>query len=652
MPCYDWNPMRVRHSFVSLVVGALLLWAAPASAAKTTAAVMPLGKGAGPASFDGLGRALADMMVTDLSTSKTLQLVERTKLKLVLDELKLAKSGFLDKSTAQKLGRGLGAELVITGSFSVIGEKFVIDIRIISVKTGAILKAARSDGVLDDFIAIEKDVVEKLMAGLAIKLTPGARRKLLMAAPTESVKALASYGRGLDASEEGLHKQAKAAFEEALKQDPDFAKASLALRDLATMATTAGKVERTRYKENIQRGLDKALRAIPSELTRAKNFKDTQASMLDFTIRQHLLDRDGQYCKRYAELKHYLLRRNGEMKGWFIGLKSNYRDSWTAGEDVMEARAKQLGVAGPETLFGPHARGLMFEASPDLTSGKNLLLYGHLSPEKFDTILGLLEQCHAPNVQIAEFNSLMKIVKKWKWIDKPLSSTYGVGPSTYTARDSLDLYWAYLRALHRGVDSKVRARSDAVLARHPEGDKDRRSIINRIKEIVSAGEAHERTAAARMKSSEKEIVKDALAAQKQDAKRLHTTNPVCQTALIQGKYSIDRTVESHSKMRSRISPDRRRTTINQLASSIATLRLAGCFRKGKSKPLSPSQLISLVKAGIARPHPAKLKDKSCLEQTQKLRQAIATTPATSGSNQLVPHVAWLHRLRTQRCLLP
>ncbi len=644
--------MGFRHSFVSLVVGVLLLWAAPAFAAKTTAAVMPLGKGAGPASYDGLGRALADMMVTDLSTSKTLQLVERTKLKLVLDELKLAKSGFLDKRTAQKLGRGLGAELVITGSFSIIGETFVIDVRIISVKTGAIIKAARSDGALDDFIAIEKDVVEKLMAGLAIKLTPGARRKLLLAAPTESVKALANYGRGLEASEEGLHKQAKKAFEEALKQDPDFAKASLALRDLATMAETAGKVERTRYKENIQRGLDKALLAIPSELTRAKNFKDTRATMLDFTIRQHLLQRDGKTCTRYAELKHYLLRKNGEMKGWFIGLTSTYRTSWTAGQDMMEERAKQLGVAGPNTLYGPHARGLMFEASPDLTSGKNLLLHGSLSPEKFDTLIGAMEECFTPNVQIAEFNSLEKQVKKWKWIAKPLSSTYGVGPSTYTARDSLDLYWAYLRALHRGVDSKVRARSDAVLARHPEGDAGRRDIIRRIKEIVGAGETHERTVASRMKFSEKEILRDALAAQKQDAKRIHTTNPLCKTALSQSKRSVDHNLQSHSKMRPRISKDRRRNTVNSLASSIATLRLSRCFRKGKSKPLSHAQVVSLVKAGLKRPHPAKLKDSRCLERTQKLRKSLSETPATSGSNRVVPLLDTLHGLRTQRCLTP
>lgn len=643
--------MRLRHSFAILAVGAFLLIATPAWAS-TTAAVMPLGKGAAPAKYDGLGRALADMMVTDLSSSATLQLVERTKLKLVLDELKLAKSGFLDKKTAQKLGRGLGAKLVITGSYSVIDEKFVIDIRIIVVKTGAILKAARSSGALDDFIAIEKEVVEKLLAGLDVKLSAGARRKLLLAAPTESVTALASYGRGLEASEEGLHKQAKAAFEEALKQDPDFAKASLALRDLATMAETASKVEKSRYKESIQRALDKALKAIPSELTRKSSFKDTRSTLLDFTLRMHLLERQGKHCARYAELKHFLVRKKGVFEGWFIGLKPTYRESWKAGEDMIVERAKQLGLVGRDTLFGSGARGLMFEASPNLMSGTTLLVSGSMSPESFDTIIGTLAKCHTPNVQIAEFDALMKKVRKWKWLDMPLYTTYNVGPSTVTVRDSLDLYWAYLRALHRGVDAKIRSRGDSVLARHPVGDADRRDVISRIKAIVKAGESYERTQATRMKLDEPTILRSALAAQKKDAKRVHTINPLCQEALRQSRYSLDRTIEAHGKLHSRATLDRRKRVFDQLASATAQIRLAGCFRKGKAKPLSRDQIVALVKAGIKRPHPAKLKDADCLKETQELRKSVSETTTTTHISHWIGLLRKLHFLRTGRCLLP
>ena len=176
---------------------------------------------------------------------------------------------------------------------------------------------------------------------------------------------MASYGRGVEASEAGLQKQAKEAFEEALRQDPDFAKASLALRDLSTMAEVASKKEKSRYDAKVQASLDKALKALPSELGRKASFKDTRASLLDFTLRQHLLKINGNHCARYAELKHFFLRKKGEFEGWFIGLRPVYQDSWAAGRDRMEERAKELGLVGRETLFGSDARGLMFEASTD-----------------------------------------------------------------------------------------------------------------------------------------------------------------------------------------------------------------------------------------------------------------------------------------------
>jgi len=286
------------------VLAILLALGTTASAKTTTAAVMPLGKGAGGAEFDGLGRALADMMVTDLSQSKTLQLVERMKLGLVLDELKLAKSGFLDQRTAQKLGHGLGAQLVITGTFSVVSGTFVMDCRIVVVKSGAILKAARSQGPVDDFIAIEKDVVEKLLAGLSVTLSPGARRKLLVSTPTESVKALASYGRGVEASEAGQQEAAQRAFEEALAADPDFAKASIALRDLATSTEAARSEDRKRYQESKERGLQMALKAIPKETSRASNARFYDSASAPGASRPALRSVFGAQTLSIAKARH------------------------------------------------------------------------------------------------------------------------------------------------------------------------------------------------------------------------------------------------------------------------------------------------------------------------------------------------------------
>lgn len=80
-----------------------------AAALASTVAVLPLQQGAGGTAYEGLGRALAGMLTSDLSVAPGLTLVECAQLDALTTELALAESSFLDPATAQKLGRGLGA---------------------------------------------------------------------------------------------------------------------------------------------------------------------------------------------------------------------------------------------------------------------------------------------------------------------------------------------------------------------------------------------------------------------------------------------------------------------------------------------------------------------------------------------------------------
>ena len=617
--------------------------------AKKTAAVMPLGKGAGGSEFDGLGRALADMMVTDLSQAEVLVLVERTKLSLVLDELKLAKSGFLDKRTAQKLGHGLGAQLVITGTFSVIEKQFVMDCRIIEVKSGVIVKTARSQGLVGDFIAIEKDVVEKLLSGLQVKLSPGARRKLLIATPTESMRALASYGRGVEASEAGQVESAKKAFEEALQRDPDFAKASLALGALATSIEKASRDHTEKRRDKRQRGLDAALKALVPETSRAANFVDTRSSMLDFTIRQQLLETSKQHCQRYKELKHYLYRRKGEFAPWFEGLGRDFQRSYRMGSDLMDERGKALGVVGPGTVHGTRGGNLIFAASSILHSGMSLLTSRSLHPEQLSSILAVLSKCHSAAVQVAEFDDLFKHAKRWAWIDKPISKTHGVGWTTITARDVLTLHWAYLRAQNRGIDKRVTARTDAVLARHPEGDNHRSQVISRIQQVVDAGASHERRVASRYGLSETAIVAKARALVAKDGKAIFLSHPVCQYLV--DRIDAQRALKRYEEALPRgLAFSKKQRFVNALGVDVGPLVLAGCYRQGKKKPLSSKQILQLAARSLKRPHPAGLTEKHCLDTKKRLEEALQQRGNTPQQQYYI--LDQLRSARFLRCLLP
>lgn len=201
----------------------LLLTILGASASPTahTVAISYFDNNTGRPDLDPLSKGIADMLITDLSSVASLQVVERAKLNEVLSELKLSKTKFIDPRTAQKLGKGLAARYVMTGGYALVGEELRIDARVIRVDTGAVTASEKVEGKKDEFFALEKELVDVLVRALELKLGQGEKMKL-RANPTQSFAAWASYSAGLDAADRGDNARARELFEAALKSDPGY----------------------------------------------------------------------------------------------------------------------------------------------------------------------------------------------------------------------------------------------------------------------------------------------------------------------------------------------------------------------------------------------------------------------------------------------
>ena len=106
-----------------------------------TVAISYFDNTSGTEEYNPLSKGLADMLITDLSNVKSIQIVEREKLESLLKEIDLGEGKFIDPNTAQKLGKGLGAEYILTGAFLSIDPMMRIDARIIEVATGKIIGA-------------------------------------------------------------------------------------------------------------------------------------------------------------------------------------------------------------------------------------------------------------------------------------------------------------------------------------------------------------------------------------------------------------------------------------------------------------------------------------------------------------------------------
>lgn len=197
----------------------VLALALPAHAA-TTIAIGYFDNTSGAADWQPLSKGLADMLITDLAATDGLVVVERERLQQVVDEIKLGQGKFIDPSTAQKMGKGLGASHMLIGGFLVSQGKLRVDARLVDVASGKIGLVAQETGSADDVFAVEAKLADKLRQSLSVtkKRGDGAATP----APKVSADDVKTLGQGLDAMDQGKVDEARRLLGALAARRPDF----------------------------------------------------------------------------------------------------------------------------------------------------------------------------------------------------------------------------------------------------------------------------------------------------------------------------------------------------------------------------------------------------------------------------------------------
>jgi len=107
--------------------------------------------------LDSWSRKIPEFLSTDLSRFKDIAVVDRQRLKALLDEQKLKATGLTDSSRILEIGRLLSAEYMVAGAVSETGGWIRIDARITSVTSGRMVSEVvmcRSDGHLDKMVSL------------------------------------------------------------------------------------------------------------------------------------------------------------------------------------------------------------------------------------------------------------------------------------------------------------------------------------------------------------------------------------------------------------------------------------------------------------------------------------------------------------------
>lgn len=93
-----------------------------------------------------LGRFLAEEFSVNLADAgKGFEVVDRTHLKTLLKEHKLAESGIIDPSTAKKLGQIAGVDVLVTGTITPFGDSVRLSVKILGIATAKVIGASSCD---------------------------------------------------------------------------------------------------------------------------------------------------------------------------------------------------------------------------------------------------------------------------------------------------------------------------------------------------------------------------------------------------------------------------------------------------------------------------------------------------------------------------
>jgi non-specific serine/threonine protein kinase len=192
-------------------------------------AVMTFSNITGESADDWIGTGIAETVSTDLKNIHNLSVIGRAR---VYDALRnLSGSTQVNDALAIEIGRRLGASWVVTGGYQRLGPMIRITANFVDIATGEVQRTVKVDGKIEDIFALQDKIVYELTQGLNLSLQ-GTEVAEIERQETRSVEAYEAFARGMmnlrQATRESMDR-AIAAFEEATRHDPEYAKAWAAL---------------------------------------------------------------------------------------------------------------------------------------------------------------------------------------------------------------------------------------------------------------------------------------------------------------------------------------------------------------------------------------------------------------------------------------
>ncbi|NQT85455.1 hypothetical protein HQ560_01745, partial [bacterium] len=149
-----------------------------------------------------LAKGLADMVITDLSASRRLLVVDRERMQHVVREMALGATGHVDRATAPRAGQIAKVRWVLFGSFAHTGGRVALEALLIDVEEQRTLRIEQVRGPVAKIFALEQALVAAVVRKLDAPMTE-AELRLTKLLKTESLPAFEHHARSLGLFDDG-----------------------------------------------------------------------------------------------------------------------------------------------------------------------------------------------------------------------------------------------------------------------------------------------------------------------------------------------------------------------------------------------------------------------------------------------------------------
>ena len=179
-----------------------------------------------------LSIGLQQLLLNHFLQNPSIRIVERSRLKEIMDEQGLAQAGRVDAQTAAKIGKLVGARYMVMGGFAELPD-MELSARIVDTETSEIIYSRRVSGKRDKLMGLVTDLAGQVEQGIkGLPALPSEAREARRSQESLPAEVAFLYSQALAAADQGRNNIAIDLYQQITTRFPQFKPAKEALQQL------------------------------------------------------------------------------------------------------------------------------------------------------------------------------------------------------------------------------------------------------------------------------------------------------------------------------------------------------------------------------------------------------------------------------------